>query len=436
MRKNLPILGGVLAMLLFASFAQPASASTEVLIDGSTANGRCTTSYPGAPSGPDQLSPCQWDMAVINTGPAAWANATGKGVKVGVIDGGIDFTHPDLAGGINTALSCSFINSSTPTADPREVANGDCSNKAAVQDLQGHGTHVATTIAGRVNGIGIVGVAPEATIVGLKACTIAGFCFADSVAAALRYAGDQRLDVVNLSLFADPYLYYCSNEAGQRAIWQDLKSAARYAQQRGVVIVAAAGNEGQDLGHPVEDDISPDWPPNTEEVRTVRNNCRVAPAEIPGVVTVSALGVSTLASYSNVGGPVDVAAPGGDAGQTPTSVFGRGRILAGWSSTDDSGQWQTLINGNRAVVSGGGRYVWISGTSMASPHVAGVAALIRSAHKGMPQGAVAALIRSSATPMSCPASWPANDQRQCTGGSGQTSFFGAGIVNAAAAAAR
>ena len=279
-------------------------------------------------------------------------------------------------------------------------------------------------------------MAPEATIVGLKACTIAGFCFADSVAAALRYAGDQRLDVVNLSLFADPYLYYCSNEAGQRAIWQDLKSAARYAQQRGVVIVAAAGNEGQDLGHPVEDDISPDWPPNTEEVRTVRNNCRVAPAEIPGVVTVSAVGVSTLASYSNVGGPVDVAAPGGDAGQTPTSVFGRGRILAGWSSTDDSGQWQTLINGNRAVVSGGGRYVWISGTSMASPHVAGVAALIRSAHKGMPQGAVAALIRSSATPMSCPASWPANDQRQCTGGSGQTSFFGAGIVNAAAAAAR
>ena len=59
-----------------------------------------------------------------------------------------------------------------------------------------------------------MGVAPEATIVGLKACTIAGFCFADSVAAALRYAGDQRLDVVNLSLFADPYLYYCANEAG------------------------------------------------------------------------------------------------------------------------------------------------------------------------------------------------------------------------------
>ena len=369
---------------------------------------------------------------MINAG-AAQVKATGEGVKVGVIDGGVDFTHPDLAGAIDVATSCSFIYSTTPTADPQEVANGDCSNKAAVQDLQGHGTHVATTIAGRVNGIGIVGVAPEATIVALKACTIAGYCFADSVAAALRYAGDQRLDVVNLSLFADPYLYFCANEAGQRAVLLDLQAAARYAQQRGVVIVAAAGNEAHDLGHPTIDDISPDWPPDAAIVREVGNNCRVTPAELPGVVTVAATGVNTLASYSNVGSPVDVAAPGGDAGQTPSTVFGRGRILAGWSSTDATGTWEALAAANRAVESGGGRYVWISGTSMASPHAAGVAALIRQMHPNMPQGAVAALLRSSANPMSCPAGWPADDLRQCTGGPGQTSFFGAGMVNAEAA---
>jgi subtilisin family serine protease len=373
-------------------------------------------------------------MPVIHAGEAQ-AYATGEGVTVGVIDGGVDFTHPDLAGGIDVAKSCSFIYSTTPTADPQEVANGDCSNKAAVQDLQGHGTHVATTIAARANGIGIVGVAPEATIVALKACTIAGFCFADSVAAALRYAGDQRLDIVNLSLFADPYLYFCSNDAGQRAILHDLQSAARYAQQRGVVIVASAGNQADDLGHPTIDDISPDWPPDTAIVREVRNNCRVTPAELPGVVTVSATGVNTLASYSNVGSPVDVTAPGGDAGQTPTSVFGRGRILAGWSSTDATGTWEAFAGVNRAVVSGGGRYVWISGTSMSSPHAAGVAALIRDQHPNMPQGAVAALLRSSATPLSCPANWPANDPRQCSGGSGQTSFFGAGMVNALEAVA-
>jgi lantibiotic leader peptide-processing serine protease len=162
----------------------------------------------------------------------------------------------------------------------------------------------------------------------------------------------------------------------------------------------------------------------------------VTPAELPGVVTVSATGVNTLASYSNVGSPVDVTAPGGDAPQTPASVYGRGRILAGWSSTDATGTWEALSAANRAVLSGGGRYVWISGTSMSSPHAAGVAALIRGQHPGMPQGAVAALVRSSATPMACPADWPADDERQCTGGAGQTSFFGAGMVNALAAVSR
>jgi lantibiotic leader peptide-processing serine protease len=419
------------AAMLSAGSIVPAAAVTQAVIDGATAAGFCMTDYPGV-MGPDQLSPCQWDMQVIK---AFTAPATGLGVKVGVIDGGVDFDHPDLAGAIDEELSCSFIFGTTPTADPAEVANGDCTNKAAVQDLQGHGTHVATIIAARENDIGIVGVAPEATIIGLKACTIAGFCFADSVAAALRYAGDQRLDVVNLSLFADPFLYFCGNEAEQREVLHDLQDAARYAQQQGVVIVAAAGNEADDLGHPTTDEISPDWPPNTAEFRRVRNNCRVTPAELPGVVTVSASGLDTLASYSNVGTPVDVTAPGGDALQAP-ELFGSGRILAGWSSTDATGLWEALAGTNRAVESGGGRYVWISGTSMASPHAAGVAALIREAHPEMPQGAVAAHIRQTATPLSCPEEWPEEDERQCTGGTGNTSFFGAGMVNAGEAAAR
>lgn len=427
------------AAVLTAGSLAPTTATAQV--DGATAAGLCATAYPGV-SGPDQLSPCQWDMPVINA-LAAHSKATGAGVKVGVIDGGVDFTHPDLAGAIDVGLSCSFIFGTTPTADPAEIANGNCNNKAAVQDLQVHGTHVSTTIAGRQNSIGIVGVAPEATVIGLNACTIAGFCFADSVAAALRYAGDKKLDIVNLSLFADPYLYFCSNDAGQKAILKDLKDAARYAQQRGVVNVAAAGNEVDDLGHPTVDDISPDWPPDTAEVRRIRNNCRVLPAELPGVVTVSASGVSTLASYSNIGSPIDVTAPGGDALQMPTTVFGRGRILAGWSSTDQTGQWEALIPANRAVVSGGGRYMWISGTSMASPHAAGVAALIRDLDPKLTQGAVAAAVRSTATPLACPttwppsfANWPPDDERRCTGGKGNTSFFGKGMVNAEKAANR
>lgn len=425
--RKLAMLG---AVALLIGMVPAVSADSTAVIDAATADGLCDAAY-GAP-GPEPLSSCQWDMAAIDAGSASRALATGLGVKVGVIDGGIDFTHPDLAGRIDVGLSCSFIFTDTPTADPAEIGNGDCSNKAAVQDLQGHGTHVATTIAGSLNGVGIVGVAPEATIVGIKACTIAGFCFADSVAAALRYAGDTHLDVVNLSLFADPYLYFCKDEASQRAILKDLEDAARYAQQRGVVIVAAAGNEAQNLSHPETDDISPDWPPDTAEVRAVQNNCRVAPAEIPGVITVSALGVSRIASYSNTG-PIDVTAPGGDAGQT--TVYGRGRILAGWSSTDATGTWEALGPANRAITDGGGRYVWISGTSMASPHVAGVAALVRQMHPNWSPGAVAAAVTRSATPRSCPEAADPNHE-PCTGGPGHTSFFGSGTVNALAAASR
>jgi subtilisin family serine protease len=414
-----------------AALGLGAVAAPAAPLGDAAAKAACEAAY-GAGASTEVLSACQWDMRKIRAGAAAQAGITGRGVRVGIIDSGVDLTHPDLAPNLDVLNSCSFINAGTPTAHPQEIANGDCTNKAAVQDLQGHGTHVATTVAAPMNGIGITGVAPQATIVALKACTISGYCFADSVAAALRRAGDLRLDVVNMSLFADPYLFYCKSAVEQRAILAELESAARYAQSRGVLLVASAGNESHDLSHPTTDDISPDWPPGSEVEREVRNNCRVAPAELPGVVTVSALGVQTLAGYSSVGQTVNVAAPGGDASQF--AGYGRGRILAGWTSTDLSGGWDFYAATGRAIESAGGRYVWISGTSMAAPHVTGVAALIKERHPTWGPGAIAAAIGRTAMPMACPTDWPATDPRQCQGALGQTSFFGKGVVNAGAAA--
>jgi subtilisin family serine protease len=436
--------------------SSPGPQNTVVGVTAATAGDAvaiCDGLYPavfGVPNS-EPLGPCQWDMALINAADdGSYAVATGRGVTVGVIDGGVDLNHPDIAPNLDVDLSCSFIADDTPTAHPDEIANGDCSNKAAVQDLFGHGTHVASTIAAPINGIGIAGVAPEATLVGLKACTIAGYCFADAVAAALRYAGDMGLDVVNLSLFADPYLYYCKSEPEQRSILRELEAAARYAQQQGVVIVTSAGNSASDLQHPVRDGISPDWPPGSEEEREVGNNCRVAPAELPGVLTVSATdpigypGYNLwIADYSSVGmSRVDVAAPGGDYFQA-TGTVQDGVLGAVPMGTDLWNQYDFLEQvafPGLAVIDQGAGYAYLNGTSMASPHAAGVAALVRQMHPRWGPSAVKAAVQRSAQQLECPPDWEplhAFDERERSyGGGGRTSFFGHGLVDAAAAVQR
>src|SRR5215207_257516 len=257
-------------LAIAGTVAAPAATASGQAVDAvpiATEQALCSDIFGGvypAPSS-EPLAQCQWDMALINADTATWARATGAGVRVGVIDSGVDLNHPDIAPNLDLAASCSFVRSDDPTivaglTNPVEAGNGNCANKAAVQDLSGHGTHVASIIASPVNGIGIAGVAPDATIVALKACTASTYCYGYAVAAALRYAGDLRLDVVNMSLFAEPYLFYCGNDAGQRALMRELQTAARYAQQRGVLLVSTTGNQQIDLKHPIEDTISPGAP--------------------------------------------------------------------------------------------------------------------------------------------------------------------------------
>ena len=161
MRVRYVLLVAVTASVL--AFAPPVSADTggtDAVVDAATAEAACEAFF-GVGPGVEPLSACQWGMRAVQAGPASYAQATGAGVSVGVIDSGVDTTHADVAPNLDLARSCSFIFSDTPTAAPAEVANGDCSNKSAVQDLQGHGTHVSTIIAGADNGIGVAGVAPR-----------------------------------------------------------------------------------------------------------------------------------------------------------------------------------------------------------------------------------------------------------------------------------
>ena len=435
--------GVLVSSLTIATVSQAITAPAGTKAQAAEA-GACAALYSVATNvGPDPLGPCQWDMRAIGATPTgSYAVNRGRGVRVGVMDTGIDLTHGDVMPNVDLAASCVFLYADTPTAVPAEqVTRGDCSNKAALQDLNGHGTHTAGTIGSPINGIGIAGVAPEATLVVLKAGTADGYFFTQSVVDALTYAGDQRLDVVNMSFFADPWLFNCRNDAEQKAIVQAITKAARYAEQRGVVLVAAAGNEGIDLNHPTTDEISPDFPPGAAVSRPVRNNCVVLPTEIAGVVVVTATGAQNLLSwFSTYGNVTDVTAPGGSRFQTPTFNSSRGRVLAPYSSTAPAGDLAGQAARGRLVVDENGNYyAWLNGTSMAAPHAAGVAALIRAAHPGMPQAAVVAALRSGATPLPCPTALDPGvaffgaPVQVCTGGAGNNNFYGKGLVNALAA---
>src|SRR5207237_6191782 len=191
-------------------------------------------------------------------------------------DTGIDYKHPDLRQNIDDANSVNCL-SGTPV--PGVVA---------ANDDNGHGTHTAGTIAAASNGFGIVGVAPNVHIAAIKAGNAAGFFFPEAVVCAFMWAADHGVDVTNNSYFADPYLFNCRNDPIQRAIWKAEQRAILYAEQSGVTVVAAEGNESEDLAHPTVDATSPD---NTTPVtREVTNACVVIPVEVPGVIGVTAVG--------------------------------------------------------------------------------------------------------------------------------------------------
>lgn len=291
------------------------------------------------PNDPDYSK--QWGMKSVNA-PSAWGYSQGQGAVVAVID---------------TGVACEDREGFTRLSDLKDSHclpgwNFVADNDLAADD-QGHGSHVAGTIAQSTNnGVGVAGVAFKASILPIKVLDRNGSGTAEDVADGIRWAADHGAQVINMSLGSD-------HPSGIE------KEAIEYAHAKGVVVIAAAGNSGGSVGYP---------------------------AAFDNVVAVSAIDSSgTITSFSSRGPQVDIAAPGKDILQ------------------------QTICDHG---ANGCEQYGSFSGTSMATPHVAGVAALLVSAGVSDPDQ-VEKILKENAT------------QTKTT--SGRPKEYGAGLLNAAAA---
>ena len=291
----------------------------------------------GGPNDPDFAK--QWNLTNINV-EDAWKVSRGKGATVAVIDTGVtqvkDLSNTQFVPGYD------FVND-------REKADDD----------NGHGTHVAGTIAQSTNNrYGVAGIAYEAKIMPLKVLSAQGGGTTADIAEAIRFAADNGADVINMSL----------GGGGKSQLMQD---AIDYAYNKGVFIIAAAGNAGQ--------------------------NAASYPARYAHVMGVSATDAKNAkAPYSNYGAGVDISAPGGST---------RGQ------EGEAGGILQETVDRQK-----GSAFKYLQGTSMAAPHVAGVAASVKALGVKEPDKVWAILQKSS---LSVP-----GDERN---------FFGSGRLNAAAA---
>ena len=334
---------------------------------------------------PDPRESEQWDNAQIKADQAHQVTDGSRRVVVGVLDSGIDGSHPDLAANVDVADSVNCTDAGRPDLTPG--AWGPTTSL--------HGTHVAGTIAAARNGIGIVGVAPGVCLASVKVVNDDGFIYPEYAICGFVWAGMHRMDVTNNSYFIDPMEFWCDDQPDQAAVRTAVERAVSWSTGQGVVHAAAAGNSAVDLANKTTDSGSPN--DTTPVVRQINNGCKDIPTELPGVVTVSATTQDTsLASFSNRGqGVIDVAAPGR-------------RVLS--------------------TIPGGG-YALLSGTSMASPHVAGVLALMKSAHPRWSPAMMIQALRAEADDHAC-APAENNGGPVCTGPAPNNSYYGEGIVDA------
>ena len=342
---------------------------------------------------PDEGDANAWGLAAIGAIDAQQVDVPREKVTVAVMDTGIDPDHKDLKDRIDASRSVGCQVNGIPNQDP-----------SAWKDDHYHGTHVAGTIAASHNAYGVDGVAPDATLIAIKTSNKAGSFYPEYVACAFDWAAEHDVDVSNSSYYMDPYAFWMPNEASQAAGLEAASRAVRYAKDHGVVNFAAEGNSNDDHDNPTIDKESPNDVEGAAVERNVAGGIDVPAMLNDSVMSVSALKLPTgtdpatakleRAGFSNYGkNSVDVAAPGQ-------------RI------------WSDLPTWEKEPPFG-----YLSGTSMASPHAAGVAALIKEIHPDYTADQVIALMKKQANE---------NFDRLAEPTDGKE-YRGAGLVNALAA---
>lgn len=342
----------------------------------------------------DPLFDLQWGHDAVDA-PQAWdEGARGEGARVAILDSGIDADHPDLAPNLNTELSTSFVE-----GEDYDIAPGAYFN---------HGTHVAGTVAAAENGLGTIGVAPEAELMAVKVLSEeTGSGSFSGIVQGIVYAAENDADIVNMSLGAYfPARQYCDDD-GQCVSAREttelinaMKRAMQFANKEGTTVVSSAGNASTDLD--------------------ADGSGMHVPSEVPGSLSISATGpegwaldpntnLDEPAFYTNYGqSTTDFAAPGGNI-DPELQDSGRTCTVAG--VTDLCYSFDLVYS---TVSEGWG---WAAGTSMASPHVSGVAAIIAAENGGdMKPSRLEAALRRSAEDLGKP---------------GNDDYYGKGRVNAA-----
>lgn len=297
---------------------------------------------------PDPESNLAWGLSAIGALDAQKVDVPRAKVTVAILDTGVDGTQVDLDDQIDVENSVGCHVNGIPN-NARE----------AWQDDHHHGTHVAGTVAAEHNGLGVDGVAPTARIMAVKTSNAGGFFYPEYVTCGLMWALDKGADVTNNSYYVDPWAFWIPTEPSQAAGYEVVRRAFTYTEDQGLLHIAAAGNDEYDLDNPTTDSDSP----NDVDGAAILNRDVTAGVDIPAmldsVVTVSSVQRPrrnadptkfTRSRFSNYGAKhIEIAAPG------------------------------SVIRSTLPASKGGG-WGYLSGTSMASPHVAGVAALLKSIH--------------------------------------------------------